>query len=494
MAALAYTAAFGPRLAAWIALAGAFAGSRGVVHLATGRVHAVRDALDHVYGLPLDIIRDGHIPDAYVYSAYPALQVILAQASLVTGLQLWEMSGLLAVAFGLTTMALVARTAASLWPGTGVHAGAGFLVAYYGIPPGQLYQPMTLSLLFFAFLVFLVVRDRAVALGPGLFVIGLGALGLTHPYSAFIVGISLFVALVVQAFLGSRVRFLVPLSIVLGIGVIYVAAVGQDLDRFIGLLRFNDAFPVPLPGQGGINLGPDDSGFSQGYLLSTAWAFRLSMAAVLAGWILAVFPRPLRAVFSQVLAGVTGFAYLVSRVVSYGFPVRVLMIATVATGPFIGLALHRARLFALPLVAGLAFLAITSPAATYQYFPWSDEDHAVHALDDPAETADLIAVFLEIEDGLLRRSNPVSSHQVFHFDQAIAVRSFASTDRPGTSLHTHFIFRDIAVEYGHSVGTSQAGNVARERAFEPYPTEGQLALLDSLDRFGSFGSFGLYRG
>jgi hypothetical protein len=496
VATFAYAWVYGPRLAAWVGLAAAFVASRSVMALATGRIFAVRDALDHIYGLPLDIVRTGQLSDDHTYSAYPALQVLLAEVHLVTGLPLWEGAALLAVLLGLATMGLVARTTEALWPGSALAGAAGLLVAFLAIPPAQLYQPMTLSILLFAFLVFLVVNGDRVAWAPGLFVLGIIALGLTHPYSAAIIGLVMLVALAIQAFLGRSVRFLVPMSAFMGLGVLYVAYIGGDLLRFLDLLRPNDVAPIPLPdtgtGGGDASAGP---GFSDAYRQAGSWAFRLSMAAALAGWVWAFWPRPLRAVFLQVVTGVAGAAYLAARVVSYGFPVRVLTIASVVTAPLIGLVLHRSpRLAVIPLVAVLAALAIASPSATYQFFPGSKGDPTVHAFDDPPETADLVHVFSEIQGGELRHSNPVSSHPVFRLDDVLDVRAFANTDRAGTALHTHFIFREDAVDFGFAVATTQSGTPARRDAYVPYPTQAMLDHLASLDRFGDFGTYGLHRG
>lgn len=498
--ALGYAWAFGPRPATWITLGAAFLASRSMLALATGKVWAVRDALDHIYGVPLAIVRTGHLPDGYVYSAYPTLQLLLAEAHFVTGLPLWECAGLLAPVLGLATMALVARSAETVWPGAGLPAGVGFLVAFTAVSPGQLLQPMTVTILLFAFLIYLVVQGPSLAWAPALFFAGLIALGLSHPYSAVVIGLVLFLALTTEAFLGRSVRFLIPMAVALSIGVAYIAFVGQDLSRFLELLQPNDVSPVPVPDTGTSAPDPSpgstdspSSGFSDAYRQVGAWAFRLSMLAALAGFVLAFWPRPLRAVFLQVQVAFFGLTYLAARVISYGFPVRVLTIASAATAPFIGLALHRLhKAAAIPVAAGLAFLAVTAPASTYQFFPFSEGDPAVHALDDPPETADLVGVFFEIQGGELRRSNPVASHPVFNKDDHLLTRAFSSRDVPGTALHTHFIFREGATEYGFAVSTTQAAY--RVETFVPYPTQGQLALLDGLDRFGDFGSFHLHRG
>ncbi|MHB1261269.1 MAG: hypothetical protein ACYC2H_06090 [Thermoplasmatota archaeon] len=493
--------AFGARPPVWVGLGAVFLVSREVLTLATTRVHAVRDAGDHIYGIPLDIVRTAHVPDTYVYSSYPTIHLLLAEAHLVAGLPLWEGAAVLSLLLGAATLALVVRTAERAWPGSGLAAGFGLLVAFFAIPPAQLFQPMTVSILLFATLVFLVVRDRSVPWAPGLFVLVLLVIGISHPYSAAIIGVVAFAALALEAVLFGRVRFLVAMGILLGAGLLYVGFAGGDLERFVHLLKPNDVAPLPVPGPIGTRPEPEvDSapvvfGFSTAYRSVGSWAFRLAMGAGLAGLLLSLRPLPRRGMFLQFLLGSAGVTYLVSRVISNGFPTRVLTISSVLVAPFIGLALFRIpKAAALAAVAVLCVLAVTAPSATSQFFPWSQRDPTVHVLDERPEMEETLAFFLAIDNGSLRRSNPISSHLVFWEGDFLLVRAFASSDVEGQAPVTHYIYREDSEESGFAVTVTQSGNEARRDAFTPFPTQGQLDRLASIDRIADVGAYRVHRG
>lgn len=492
--------AFGARPPVWAGLAAAFFVSREALTLATTRVHAVRDAFDHIYGIPLDIVRTSHIPDTYVYSSYPTIHLLLAKTHLVAGLSLWEGASVLAFLLGGATLALVVRTAERAWPGSGLAAGFGMLVAFFAIPPAQMFQPMTVSILLFATLVFLVVRDRSVPWAPGLFVLVLLVIGISHPYSAAIIGVVAFAALALDGVLFGRLRFLVAAGILLGAGLLYVGFATGDLERFVRLLQPNDVAPLPVPGPVGTAPEPEAGsaivdGFSQAYRSVGSWAFRLAMGAGLAGLLLSLRPLPRRGMFLQFLLGSAGLTYLVSRVISNGFPTRVLTISSILVAPFIGLALFRVpKAVALAAVAVLSVLAVTAPSATSQYFPWSERDPTVHVLDEPPEMQEALAFFLAIDNGSLRRSNPIGSHPVFWEGDFLLVRAFASTDVAGRAPVTHYIYREDSEESGFAVTVTQSGTPARREAFTPFPTQGQLDRLASIDRIADLGSYRFHRG
>lgn len=498
-AGLAFGWAYGQRPAAWAGVALGFLLSRQVLALSGGELFAARDALDHIYGLPLDIVRTGSIPERDSYSYYPALHLLLVATSFSTGLQLWAGAATLAAALGLAAFGVVTQVSEATWKGTALWAGAGYTVAWLAVPPGQLYQPLTLAVLMLATACFLIVRDMRWA--PALFVVVLVTLGLSHPYSAAVAGLMLFVAVALYTVLGHGRRFILPVAATLAVGLLYMAFGSQDLGFYLDRILPESG----SPGEQASPVDPADPGpvvearprYSDTYLLFDSWGFRLAVLSAIAGWVIALFPlRPFikRSLFLQAFSAAAAGTFLLANLVPNGISPRVLTLASVGLAPLIGFLLAR-----LPAIAGipwamvLAVVAVTAPTAAYQYFPWSDEDPMLHAYDDPREGEDLLPLFTSIANGAYRRSNPVSTHQVSHLDQALRVRAFTAFDAPGNAPEGHYFYREGAEEYGFAVTVTQSGTPERRAGYLPFPTEANLALLDSIDRIADIGEFRLHR-
>jgi len=479
------------RWAPYAVLAVAMALSRNILLLSQGRLFGVRDAALHVFRIPLAIIETGHVPAGTSYSTFPMIHVLLAGLSLETGLPLWVAQAVAATLLALCGVGLVALLTRSIAPAPAapVVAGALFLGDPSVIPAGQLFQPLSFSVVMLALLAVLAHRMRTHHLSRTLLAVTGVLLAMAHPYSATIVMTVLLVAGITDLAVNRRPDLLVIAGVGVAVTFLYAGLVANRLDFFLNIFSTGDqelatsatAGTAQLPVPAALRL---DSGVALAVFYGLAvlgWGERLFRA------------RRLDLTIGHQLAA--GLAVL--AVLAYAFPIliggRILMLLAVVTAPFGAHLLTSLKAGALAtgiLVPALVVASMTGVFAVYQFTPWAQRVVADQPLaNEPVR--DSLAQFLTDRAHWV----PYGFFPLYtsHFVQ-FEGRSLDGHGL-GASLDAHpsrslvLVWSTESPRYGYGDSTNVRTPSGQPDTFTPYPTAGQLALVTSSDRLGQFGPY-----
>lgn len=485
------------RLSSWAVLVLGLLVSRELVFLSTGIVFGVRDAGTHIFGQTLGILQGSHIPMGDTYTYFPGIHILLSTAKLFTGLEAWNAAAVLAPILALATCTLVVLTARALRPGSEFLVGVLFIAAPTAAVIGTLYQPMTVSVLFFAALAYLVARADELAFRRTLFV-ALGiVLTLVHPYSAATMDGALLLMAIADAVINRRRTFLAPAIAVFLFTFVYTGFVAGDLEFFTSLFRFNIFSPATTPEGSGTVFKPPRP-------IPPTWAYRIvnqvALLGVLVpaalGWILTLRERRGRPTSQHLLAVGLGALFALGLLFAFVLQSRVIALASIV------LALYAAWGYArfprnvtyaiLPIVL---LCALTSATATASYFPWSEGDQNLQPLQQQDEMGSLMGFYYgKVLTGHndAKDVRVVSSDIIFHKDRFVGgLRPFTTMQEPGAPHADYFLWRDSADVFGYSLTAS--GGTLEAKLYTPYPTGEQHRMLVFTDRIAQFGEYQVYQ-
>ncbi len=472
----------------WIALLVALVASRQALNFSLGTVLGVRDAPYHILGITWEIVFRGHIPQGLTYSDFPFHHLLLAALRLEGGTDLWVTASFLATWLSLVTAVLVVLVTRSILPGAEYMAGILFIAMPAGIEFGQLYQPMSLAVVYFAAMTYLMVRNGDFPLGRALFLLCSVALTFTHPYSATVLGMALLSGAVGNYLFNRRTSYLGVAFLGALFTFVYAGFIVGQFDYFVSLFDWVRGSAVAEERLGEPPRPPSTTGYTV-----VQYALRILVTGAAAiGWLLVLWQRRGRLTQFQIMAGALAGLFVAGYLFTFLLPERTFALSSVIMAPFAGWFYHRLpRWSAYPLVAILVALALTSSAAAHQYFPWSEGNAAIHEIEDDAAAGSAIA-FLSGYAGSPNRAELVTSQLLVYGNHSYQGRPFTSDTNASTAARDFLLFDADAAQYGYS-SSPRLLPAAQRDTYSHFPTPGHLALLESSNRLAHYGPYAIYR-
>lgn len=478
-------------VAPWLLLAAALVGSRSLLLLSTGEQFGVRDAITHILGIPWAIVQTGHVPAGQAYSPYPLSHLLLAEAHLATGLDLWPVAGLLAPVISLGALLVVVAIARSAFPAAANLAAVAVVLASPFLGISQFYQPLEVSFLFMAGAVFLLVRDPPLRHRAWLLGVLFAAIVLTHPYSSFILLAVTLVSLPLGRFGPSKVYLFAALLGVCLFGLAYSVFAANNFVYFLRFLfpessasapaaLFTAPTPLSVPLAYSATYRVVDGIAVVGTLLpaAVAWAVRLAKGDL---------RRPL-----QVLAVGFFLLFLAGYAEPFLLPARILALATVAVAPFAGLGLKGIPSGLRIAVVGIVCVAtLTAPSVAAQFFPWTHNDPATPAVDNRADTGSTITFLAATGPPI--QSVLASSHPLQYQNRSLLAYAFFPDISPSHPGANYLVFRTDTDDLGFGLAPYEGSPAIPGHPFTRYPSADQHRQMAAIDRIASIGRYRVYR-